>query len=121
MKSELVRFGAVMHNKNFVFQEDNARIHRSGKRKKKRLTDNNIALMKRPSRSPDESSIENLGMIVVWRFYEYGAQFKSITELYDGIQEVWHSLLESIIDNVMKCMEQRSIDVLQLGGVKTKY
>lgn len=105
---------------NYVFQDDNAPVHRS------RLTsayinENNIITTEWPAQSPDINIIENLWLRIK-RELERNAQVISTRqELFDSIQRVWENTPVDYIRDLYATIPARLREVIRMKGNMTKY
>lgn len=104
----------------FVFQQDNASIHRS-KKTLKFLGDRNIPLLDWPAISPDLNPIENLWSTLATKVYQHGRQFNSVKDLKAVIQEEWAKIDPSHIHSLINSMPRRLEDVIRNKGGQTSY
>lgn len=101
----------------FIFQQDNARVHVSRKTLSK-FEQENIKLLPWPASSPDLSPIENVWSILKRRVYN-GSQFKSKDDLWLRINEEVQKINESERSMINKLHEgflKRICDILCSGG-----
>lgn len=116
----LLPFAHRLHGTDFVFQHDNARIHTS-QITKEFLSDQNINVMDWPALSPDLNPIENLWGILSRKVYADGKQYHSVQELKKAIIKEWEAISPETLQNLIKSMPNRCIEVLKRNGAKTTY
>lgn len=104
----------------WVFQQDNAAIHRS-RATMKWFEDSAVAVLEWPSRSPDMNPIENLWGILARRVYANGRQFDCVGALKQKIEEEWSNLDGNILQNLINSMPKRIFEVILNKGGHTKY
>lgn len=101
------------------FQHDNAPCHTS-KQVKKWLKDNNIFLFENwPAQSPDLNPIENL-----WDYMDkevHKNNISSLDDLWAAIKQVWVTIPDRLIANLIESMPRRLNEVMKNGGGHTKY
>jgi transposase len=116
----MLPFAHHHHGTDFIFQQDNARIHTS-QITKDFLCEQNVRVMEWPPLSPDLNPIENLWGILSRKVYANGKQYHSINELKKSIQEAWDGIPMTVLNNLVKSMPNRCIEVLKRNGRKTSY
>ena len=104
----------------FIFQQDNASVHRS-QFTKSFLDSKNINLMNWPARSPDLNPIENLWGILARRVYSNGRQFNNVAELKDAMRSEWWKIDQNLLKNLIDSMPNRIYEVIKTNGGQTKY
>ena len=89
------------HNPPRIFQQDNARPH-TARHTTEWFADHNIAVMVWPPQSPDLNPIENL-----WSSVKRQLDQRPITncnQLFDCAPEIWRSIDDVEIDNLLNSM-----------------
>ena len=107
-------------NTNFIFQQDNAPIHRA-KSNISWFTSKKIKLLEWPALSPDLNPIENVWGILARRVYAEGKQYSNVDELKKAIVHVWENISLEDLRKHSESMPNRIFEVIQNGGNKTKY
>lgn len=120
LEKYLLPSGERCAGENYVFQHDNASIHRA-KVTKEWLEAQNIDVMAWPALSPDLNPIENLWGILARRVYAGGRQYLNAATLKNAIYEEWSHLTLQDIQPFALSMPNRIFDVIRLNGNKTKY
>ena len=87
--------------KKIIFQQDNVSVHVS--KETKIFFEKKIRLLDWPDNSPDLNPIENIWGIMSKRIYSSGS-FSDLFSLKKKIKEVWNSLDQEIIQNVILSM-----------------
>ena len=116
----LLPFAHRQYGIDFIFQQDNARIHTS-QITKDFLCEQNVRVMDWPPLSPDLNPIENLWGIISRKVYADGRQYTSISDLKKVIQSEWDAIPISTLENLVDSMPNRCIEVLCRNGAKTSY
>lgn len=120
LEEVLITFGEDVCVPEFIFQQDNAAIHRS-KKTLKFLEDRNIPLLDWPAISPDLNPIENLWGTLSTKVYQHGRQFHSVKDLKAAIQEEWRKIDAAHIHTLINSMPRRLEDVINNKGGHTSY
>ncbi|CDF37795.1 unnamed protein product [Chondrus crispus] len=122
LKDDLLPFAGETHGENWTYQQDNASINRSFYTKKW-FTDNGVAVLPWPSRSPDLNPIENLWRILARSVYGNERQYQDSVELFEASVDCWQNFDHSILENLVGLMQmqRRCIAVLQKNGDRTSY
>jgi len=105
---------------NFEFQQDNAPCH-SSKFTNAWLNQQNIKVMKWPSRSPDLNIMENLWGILVRSVYANSRHFQNTEDLQCAIVREWNNIDRKVIEKLFKSMQNRVFEVIKAKGSSTKY
>jgi len=116
----IVRRGGKIAGRGWIFQHDNAAIHRSASTKDY-LERNGVRVLDWPSRSPDLNPIENLWGIMVRDVYAHGRQYNTLRELKTAIQAAWAKLSLDTLRNLINSMKNRVFEVILNGGGITHY
>ena len=109
----------VDDEKDYIFQQDNASIHKSMKTKKY-FQDNDITVLDFPPYSPDLNPIENLWGIVKRNLYKNGP-YKSINKLSEAFSREWSNITPELCKKLIDSMEDRLKAVVKAKGGFTKY
>ena len=80
LAESLLPFGPLITNGEYVFQQDNAPIHRSDSTQRGFIA-NSVELLSWPPCSPDLNPIENLWGYLVRKVYGFGRQFTDVSSL----------------------------------------
>jgi len=120
LEDVLCNFGHQFHQNGYIFQHDNAPIHRS-RHTIQWFKSNNIEVMDWPARSPDLNPMENLWGILSRAVYKNGKQFSSINELKSEILLEWLNIPKKTLQNLVSSMEQRIFELILKAGGATKY
>ena len=120
LKEHLVKIGSSIGGSNWLFQQDNAPIHRA-KANKLWLKKNKVSLLEWPSLSSDLNPIENLWGLLARRVYADGRQFSSKEELKKEITRQWLKIILKEVRSLVDSMPNRVYECIRLGGAKTKY
>lgn len=98
-----------------IFQQDNASCHTS-RRTMSWFSDNGVEVMSWPAISPDLNPIENLWAYMQHKVYQGGISFNNEQALMDKIKDVWDSIPQTIIDNLIGSMNKRMELVIKGKG-----
>jgi transposase len=120
LEISLIEHAEQLMGPDFIFQQDNAAIHRA-KHTKKWLQDRNIVSLEWPARSPDLNPIENLWGMLAREVYKNGRQFQTVLELKTAIRQAWAQLPIGKLQNLIKSMPERIFSVISNKGGPTKY
>lgn len=116
----LINFGDEIATPEFIFQQDNAAIHRS-RATKEFLSSRNIPTFDWPALSPDLNPIENLWSLLSSKVFHHGRQFKDVKELKQSIQEEWKNIDNSYVQTLINSMPRRMEEVIAKKGNHTSY
>lgn len=114
-------YGFELAGLGWIFQQDNAPIHRA-RSTLSYFRDRNIGLLEPwPSKSPDLNIIENLWSILARRVYRHGRHYNSKQELKDSIVREWNDINQATVQNLYHSMQRRMIALYDAKGNSTKY
>ena len=102
------------------FNKDNASIHSSASTKAF-FRENEINVMEWPACSPDLNPIENLWGILVRDVYAHNKQYGNVNELKVAIQQAWNNVKVETLENLVKSVPNRLIEVINVKGASTHY
>ena len=120
LQKHLIDIGSCMGGSDWIFQQDNAPIHRA----KVNLTwfkSQKINVLPWPSLSPDLNPIENLWGILARKVYVEGKQFRTKKQLKTTIMNSWEEINIEQLRALVESMPKRIFEVIKLNGAKTKY
>jgi hypothetical protein len=120
LESELVPYGADLGGPDWIFQQDNAPIH-SAAVNRGWFAERNIRVLPWPSLSPDMNPMENAWGMLVRLTYAEGKQYDSVEALRDGILHSAAKIQVTDLQNLIKSMPNRLIELLQQRGSWTHY
>lgn len=106
--------------RKWVFQQDNAAVHRS-RQTLQWLATQNIDVLTWPSCSPDLNPMENLWGIMVRSIYDKNKQFDTIRELKAAVIRAWEQVELSTLENLISSMPNRLFELIQNNGGYTHY
>lgn len=116
----MLPFAHLHHGTDFVFQQDNASIHKSHATKAF-FESTDVQVMVWPARSPDLNPIENLWSILARKVYPNGRQYQSVPELQKAILAAWETIDLAVLKGLVSTMPSRCIEVIERRGDKTHY
>lgn len=116
----LVSFLDREHEKQYIFQQNNAAIHVS-KESKEWFHQKSITLLDWPACSPDCNPIENLWDILASKVYANGRQFGSVSELKQCIKVCWDEIEPETLKKLTNSMPNTVFEVITNKGSHTKY
>ena len=101
-----------------IFQQDNAPCHRA-QSTMRWLSEQGVAVMEWPSRSPDLNPIENLWGILVRSVYAGGKQFSTVAALREAIRAAWADISFETLGKLTNSMKNRMFELIakQGGGI----
>lgn len=102
----------------WVFQQDNASVHRSNVAEAM-LKRWNVQVLPWPAQSPDLSPIENLWSLVSRKLR--GKVFSNSDQLWEAVQREWNSVDEATLASLYNSMPSRMAAVRKAHGYPTKY
>ena len=120
LKKHLVDIGEKIGGEKWVFQQDNAPVHRA-KVNLNWFNREKINVIPWPSLSPDLNPIENLWGLLARKVYANGRQFHTIAELKTAITQSWAEITIAERRPLVESMPNRLFEVIRLNGAKTKY
>uniref|UniRef100_A0A673ADV1 Tc1-like transposase DDE domain-containing protein n=1 Tax=Sphaeramia orbicularis TaxID=375764 RepID=A0A673ADV1_9TELE len=103
-----------------VFQDDNARPHRSSA-VDQFFEDEGINHMDWPARSPDLNPIEHLWDMLDRQVRSWNHQLRSVQELTQWIQEEWRAIPHQQIQTLIGSMRRRCTAVIDARGRHSRY
>ena len=120
LTTHLFEFVDGVHEGDYVFQHDNASIHRA-RATKDFLEDLSIPTIDWPALSPDLNPIENLWWIMARRVYKNACQYSSVGELKTAILAVWDEISVDLLARLTSSMFDRCIAVVRSEGNTITY
>ncbi|CAF1618868.1 unnamed protein product [Rotaria magnacalcarata] len=120
LKNHLVDSGNALGGFDWIFQQDNAPVHR---------VKVNLAWFKSqksnalpwPSLSPDLTPIENLWGILSRKVYAEGKEFRTKERLKAAIIQSWKEISIYQLRDLVKSMPDRLFEVIKLHDAETRY
>ena len=103
-----------------IFQQDNDPKHKS-RIATQWFEDNEMEILRWPSQSPDLNPIEHLWQHLKQQLTAYEEEPKSMTELWERVQETWNRIPVSVCTNLIESMPKKVAAVLKARGGYTKY
>lgn len=120
LTNRLFPFADSVHDDGYVFQQDNASIHAS-RATTEFFSDLDIKVMQWPALSPDLNPIENLWGDMARAVYGNGRQYHSVSELEASVKKAWLDISPARLESLLKSMDDRCLEVVELKGSKTHY
>lgn len=108
------------NNLEYVFQDDNAPVHRA-KIVKQWMENNSIINIPWPAQSPDLNPIEHLWDVLERKVRKHNPHPKNLTELMAVLEEEWYKIEPEILQNLVESMPRRVQAVIDSHGYPTKY
>ena len=108
------------HDKNIIFQQDNAAIH-TARVTKEWFSQHSVSVMKWPARSPDLNPIENLWGMMARDVYKDGKQYDTKNDLKNAIYDAWDKFSRETAVKLRDSMCNRCISVIERRGLKIDY
>lgn len=116
----LVHYGEELLGPEFIFQQDNAAIHRSRKTIDF-LNSRKIQTLDWPAISPDLNPVENMWSLLSANVFANGRQFSTVKSLKMVIEEEWRKISPEYIHSLINSMPRRLEEVINNGGGHTSY
>ncbi|GAB0087664.1 fat-like cadherin-related tumor suppressor homolog [Sergentomyia squamirostris] len=123
LRSRILPFLPGDRRQNYIFQQDNARIHVSAEAMGW-IGAQDIEVLPWPACSPDLNPIENLWGILVRRIYDpdsENCEFNNTSDLKAAIIKAWQEFEQETITNLIQSMPKRIFEVIRKNGGLTKY
>jgi transposase len=108
------------NNLEYVFQDDNAPVHRA-KIVKQWMQDNSVKNISWPAQSPDLNPIEHLWDVLERKVRKHEPHPKNLTELMTILNEEWNKIESEVIENLIESMPRRVEAVIDSHGNPTRY
>lgn len=105
---------------NFIFQDDNARPHRT-RRVQVALDEGNIERMIWPANSPDMNPVEQMWDYVKRAILKRNNPPQTTRDLILAAQEEWNNITQETINNLINSMNRRVTALLHSRGGHTNY
>lgn len=105
---------------NFVFQQDNARIH-TAKITMDYIKKSNIPVMIWPVNSPDLNPIETVWAYLKKQLDLYRNKPKNMNELWEQVQDIWTNIPSEFLQNLYESMPERMRALYNSKGGHIKY
>jgi transposase len=120
LKHHLIDIGENIGGSDWVFQQDNAPVHRS-KVNISWFKSQKVNVLPWPSLSADLNPIENLWGMLARKVYNEGKQFSTKEQLKTAILNSWEEISLEHLQKLVSSMPDRIFEVIKLNGAKTKY
>uniref|UniRef100_H3GN86 Tc1-like transposase DDE domain-containing protein n=1 Tax=Phytophthora ramorum TaxID=164328 RepID=H3GN86_PHYRM len=116
----MLPFAHLHHGVDYIYQQDNASIHRS-KFTTAFFEEEGIRVLDWPTRSPDLNPIENVWDLMAQIVYHNGKQYDSVAELTAAIYVAWEAVDLTYLRKLIDSMPRRCIEVISKQGNTTHY
>lgn len=120
IKEQISKHARFITNGRFIFQHDNASVHRA-KIVEAYFSSEKIQVLPWPARSPDLNIIENCWGELARAVYKNGRQYDNIQQLKEVIVEEWNNLPQDTIKKLYKSLPNRVVEVVENRGCYTHY
>ncbi|KAL1490304.1 hypothetical protein ABEB36_013020 [Hypothenemus hampei] len=120
LENNLLAFFQEPNRNNWLFQQDNARIHVS-RETRAWFQHNNIELLQWPACSPDINPMENFWGYLVRKIYPNNKQYDTVRELREAIVHTWNAIEPATIANLINSMDSRIFELIRKNGDVTHY
>ena len=120
LQEHLVHIGQKIGGPLWVFQQDNAPIHRANVNHTWFQT-KGIRVLEWPSYSPDLNPMENIWASLSRRVYSEGKQYNNKEDLKKAILTSWKKISIFECRNLINSMPNRLFELIKVNGAKTKY
>lgn len=107
-------------NDRYVFQQDNAPVHKA-RVVSEYFENNNISTLEWPPQSPDLNIIENVWLKIKIKLKSMVHNINNKNQLYEAITDVWRSLDTEYIQSLYNTIPDRLKEVRKAKGNITKY
>ncbi|KAG2904581.1 hypothetical protein PC119_g11450 [Phytophthora cactorum] len=116
----MLPFAHLHYGLDYIYQQDNASIHRSHLTKEF-FEEEGITVLNWPARSPDLNPIENVWSMMARYVYANGRQYDNVASLTAAILESWEAIELSYLNKLVASMPRRCIEVIEKKGCKPHY
>ena len=120
LKDCLLPAALRLAGKNWIFQRDNAPIHRS-KETNEWCQKKNINVLEWPAYSPDMNPTENIFGILARRVYMNNRQYDDVDQLKSSIEKEWKALETEFLQKLVDSMPNRLFELTKANGSWTHY
>lgn len=120
MSEYMLPFAHLHHGLDYIYQQDNASIHRS-KLTTEFFEEEGIRVLDWPERSQNLNPIENVWAMMAQIVYYNGKQYDSVADLSPAILAAWDALDLTYLEKLVASMPGRCIEVISKQGGRTHY
>ncbi|KAK3513042.1 hypothetical protein QTP70_000198 [Hemibagrus guttatus] len=106
-QASLMTEGPCLCGNDWVFQQDNAAVHKA-RLTKDFFQDNNVALLDHPACTPDLNPLENVWGWMAREVYKNERQFQTVDALREAIFITWSNVPTSLLETVASSMPKLS-------------
>lgn len=114
-------------SRDYIFQQDNAPIHKSNK-KQRFMKSNNLLTMDWPPNSPDLNLIEHIwprmkrDIFTMWHAKRHRSRAENHTDdLQTFVEDAWNASDAMFLESLLQSMPRRLQGVIEAKGGHTKY
>lgn len=118
--SELLPFAEDLGGPNWIFQQDNASIHRAATTLAW-FAENAIDVLPWPDRSPDLNPMENVWSMLVRIIYHQGRQYATVSELWNSLEKAMNDIDVTLLQSLIDQMPERLAELLAKKGRSTHF
>lgn len=120
MEDQIWKKGKILGPPGWIFQHDNASIHKA-RSVMEWFSTKKIRLLDWPAKSPDLNIIENLWGSLSRKVYGGGKQYGSTNELKLAIEASWKEISQNEVINLFNSLPNRMFEVITNHGKCTHY
>ena len=120
LSSKSLSFGESIGGPEWVFQQDNAPIHKAGSTLDF-LRTHGIQVLDWPACSPDLNPMENVWRLLVKLIYNNVRQYRSVQDLKTAIMEACDKIEPVVLQKLIDSMRTRLLEVVKVRGRSIDY
>ncbi|KAG3108305.1 hypothetical protein PI124_g12577 [Phytophthora idaei] len=104
----MLPFAHLHYGLDYIYQQDNASIHRSHLTKDF-FEEEDITMLNWPARSPDLNPIENVWSMMARYVYANGRQYDNVASPTGAILETWEAIEQSYLNKLVASMQDAAL------------